>query len=47
MRGAELEPGLDVIRLLVHPQMKEIDPDACKDGIPYYSFISIDSAKGA
>jgi hypothetical protein len=31
---------LEVVRLPVTPDMKRIDPGACKGNIPYYSFIS-------
>jgi integrase len=36
----ELEEGLDIIKVPVYPEMKEIDAGACKGNIPYYSFIS-------
>lgn len=35
----ELLQGLSIIRIPVYPEMKEIDPDACKNNIPYYTFI--------
>ena len=41
----ELEQGLEVIRIPVYREMKEVDPDACKGSIPYYSFISRDTSK--
>jgi integrase len=36
----ELEVGLQIVKVRVYPEMKEIDPNACKGNIPYYSFIS-------
>lgn len=36
----ELEAGLDVVKVPVYPEMKEVDPAACKGNIPYYTFIS-------
>ncbi|NIN51783.1 MAG: tyrosine-type recombinase/integrase [Nitrososphaeria archaeon] len=36
----ELNQGLDVVKVPVYPEMKEVDPDACKGNIPYYSFFS-------
>jgi len=36
----ELEAGLDVIRVPVYPEMKKVDPGACKGNISYYSFLS-------
>jgi integrase len=41
----ELEAGLEVIRLPVYHEMKRIDPDACKNDVPYYSFISKDASR--
>lgn len=41
----ELEAGLEVVRLPVYHEMKKIDPDACKNDIPYYSFISRDASR--
>jgi integrase len=37
--SAELEKGVVNIMLPVYPEMKKIDPDACKGGISYYSFV--------
>jgi len=31
---------LQVVRIPVNPEMKRVDPGACKGNIPYYSFIS-------
>jgi len=36
----ELEAGFDIIKVPVYPEMKKIDPSACKGNIPYYSFLS-------
>jgi len=36
----ELEAGLDIIRVPVYPDMKKVDPGACKGNISYYSFLS-------
>jgi len=36
---------LDVVKLTVYPEMKELVPDACKGRIPYYSFISREAAE--
>ena len=30
----------DIVKVPVYPEMKEIDPRACKGNIPYYSFFS-------
>jgi integrase/recombinase XerD len=35
----ELGEGLEIVRVPVYPEMKNIDPGACKGGIPYYTFI--------
>jgi integrase len=40
----ELEKNLDLIKLPVYPEMKKVDPGACKGNIPYYSFISKEAA---
>lgn len=36
----ELEAGLDIVKIPVYPEMKEVDDSACKGNIPYYSFLS-------
>jgi integrase/recombinase XerD len=36
----ELERGLEIVRVPAYPEMKKIEPGACKGGIPYYTFIS-------
>jgi integrase len=44
----ELEADLDAVLIQVYPEMKKIDPDACKNLLPYVTFISreaIDSIK--
>jgi integrase/5-methylcytosine-specific restriction endonuclease McrA len=35
----ELLQGLSIIKIPVYPEMKDMDPDACKNGLPYYVFI--------
>jgi integrase len=35
----ELTKGIDNIMIPVYPEMKQIDPNACKNNIPYYTFI--------
>lgn len=35
----ELLAGRDVIMIPIYPEMKQIDPAACKGGIPYYTFL--------
>jgi integrase len=35
----ELLAGQDIIMISVYPEMKQVDPAACKGGIPYYSFL--------
>ncbi len=35
----ELLNGKDIIMILVYPEMKHVDPAACKGGIPYYTFL--------
>jgi len=35
----ELEKGIDNIMIPVYPEMKLVDPNACKNNIPYYTFI--------
>ena len=35
----ELRKGVDNIMIPVYPEMKLIDPNACKNNIPYYTFI--------
>lgn len=37
---AEELKTLDVVKVSVYPEMKQIDPRACKGNIPYYSFFS-------
>jgi len=41
----ELEDGLEVIRVPVYPEMKELVGDACKGLIPHYSFLSRESTE--
>ena len=37
--------SLDVVKVPVYPEMKELVPDACKGRIPYYSFISREASE--
>jgi len=41
----ELEAGLKVIRIPVYPEMKKVDPAACKGNITYYTFIDPEAVK--
>ena len=41
----ELEAGLEVVKIPVYPEMKRIDPAACKGNIPYYTFINKEATK--
>jgi integrase len=41
----ELEAGLGVVRIPVYPQMKQVDPAACKGDIPYFTFIDSETVK--
>lgn len=35
----ELLAGRDIVKVPVSPEMKQVDPAACKGGIPYYTFL--------
>jgi integrase len=35
----ELLAGRDIIMIPVYPAMKQVDPNACKGNIPYYTFL--------
>jgi integrase len=35
----------EVVRIPVTPEMKRVDPGACKGNIPYYSFISMEAVQ--
>ena len=35
----ELKAGLNVIKIPVYPEMKKLEPAACKGDIPYYTFV--------
>jgi integrase len=35
----ELLAGQDIIMIPVYPEMKQVDPAACKGAIPYYTFL--------
>ncbi len=41
----ELANNFDNIKFSVYPEMKKVDPGACKGNIPYYSFISKEATK--
>jgi len=41
----ELEAGLKAVKIQVYPEMKKIDPGACKGDIPYYTFIEEETVK--
>jgi len=41
----ELRKGCINIKIPVYPEMKERDPNACKDRTPYYTFTSDDSTE--
>ncbi len=41
----ELEKGLNVIKIEIYPEMKKLDPKACKGDIPYYTFIDSTTIK--
>jgi len=41
----ELDMDLHAVMVPVYPDMKEVDPGACKGGIPYYTFISSEAAE--
>lgn len=41
----ELKKGIDNIMIPVHAEMKELVPNACKNNIPYYTFICDEAAQ--
>jgi len=41
----ELEAGKNIIKVPVYPEMKQVDPAACKGNIPYYSFYPPETVK--
>jgi len=41
----ELEAGLEAVRIQIYPEMKTVDPSACKGNIPYYTFINKDAVE--
>ena len=41
----ELKSGNNVVKIPVYAEMKERVPEACKGGIPYYSFVSKEAAE--
>jgi hypothetical protein len=49
LRYRDVKDGLksdkEVVKIPVYPEMKEVDPAACKGNIPYYSFIDIETVK--
>jgi integrase len=40
----DIESGKEYIKIPIYPEMKERVPDACKGGIPYYTFISSEAS---
>jgi len=41
----ELEAGMNIIKIPVYPEMKQVDPAACKGDIPYYTFLNPETVK--
>jgi len=41
----ELESKINIVKIPVYPEMKKIDPAACKGDIPYYSFAEPETVK--
>jgi integrase len=41
----ELKAGSDIVKVPVYPEMKDVDSDACKGNVPYYSFLSKEAVK--
>ena len=41
----DLEANLNTVKISVYPEMKKVDPAACKGDIPYYSFIDTETVK--
>ena len=41
----ELEQGFEIVKIPVYPDMKKVDPAACKGNIPYYTFIDSETTK--
>jgi integrase len=41
----ELNKGLSIIKIPVYPEMKNNIPEACKGGIPYYTFASLEAVE--
>jgi site-specific recombinase XerD len=41
----ELESGQNFVKISVYPEMKKIDPAACKGNIPYYTFVGSEAVK--
>jgi len=41
----ELAQNIDNIMIPVYPEMKLVDPNACKNNIPYYTFICDEAAQ--
>jgi site-specific recombinase XerD len=39
----EVEAGLEIVKIPVYPEMKRVDPAACKGNISYYTFINVDA----
>ncbi len=41
----ELEAGRKILLIPVYPEMKEVDPRACKGNIPYYTFFGVEASQ--
>jgi integrase len=41
----ELMAELNVVKIPVYPEMKKVDPAACKGDIPYYTFVDPETVK--
>jgi integrase len=41
----ELEDGLEIVKVPVYPEMKEVVPGACKGNIPYFTFFPAEAVK--
>ena len=43
--GKELELGQNFVKISVYPEMKKVDPAACKGNMPYYTFVGPEAVK--
>jgi site-specific recombinase XerD len=41
----ELDAGKEVVAIPVYPEMKKVDPDACKGSLPYTTFMSREASE--